>query len=188
MKIGAALLQRRLSRPDEFRSAVIDFFQSNGVKVTLDKTIAERILYDQQILNAAAGVTNFFTGAITANNSNMGDSYTPPEGQHFIILGIRLLNGVNAALNATAWTFGANVAANLQATYDFTSNGVKVLQAVPGTAHNPNLTTDDQGVLWLTEPVFWRAQTKIDLPFTTLTAPVANSNLRFELIGVGLVA
>ena len=186
MKIGLGLLQRRMEHSGNFKKALLNFFAANGVKVSLDKTIAEVIRYHQQAL--AVGVNRFFTGAVATTSTNMNNSFTPPEGEHMIVLGIRFLDGVAAAVEDTAWGYGATVAPTQNGTYQIVTNGIKVLTEIPGTAHNPNLTTDDEGILWLSEPVLWKAQTALDLDLTLLSAPAANTNGRFEVIGIGLVS
>lgn len=175
-----------MQNSEAFKQAIIKFFEANAIAVTMDKTIAELIRYHQQAL--AVGSNKFFQGTVSANTTNMDNTFIPPEGEHMIVLGIRFLDGTDANVQDTPWGYGATVAPTLNATYDVVTNGIKVLDNIPGTAHNANLTTEDEGILWLSEPVLWKAQTKFDLDLTLLTAPAANTNGRFELIGLGLVS
>lgn len=69
-----------------------------------------------------------------------------------------------------------------------TVNGVKVLDRLPMSMHNANLTTLDQGRVDLSEPVLWMGQTKLEIDFEQFSGGVANDNARFQLIGLALVS
>lgn len=187
MKLPMALLEMRFSNPMKFKKLFQQYLAANDVKISLPKVIAETVYYDQQPLGAAAGITEFFKGAVDPNNTNLLN-YQRPESEHDIILGIRLLDAAAATIQDSAWAYGAVAAAVLNGNYSMTINGQKILDKIPGTAHNTNLTTDDQGVIWLSEPAVWLAQTNLLVQFETLSAPVANQNLRIELIGIGLIS
>jgi len=186
MKIPMIVLENRFAHPDGWKAGFVKFLAANGVKISLPKTIAELCRYDQQV--AASGVNEFFTGAVDENNTNMRASYTPPEAEHMVVLGIKLLDGVGATIQQTPWGYGASDAAVVNGKYTVETNGVTVIRNMANTAHNPNLTTEDEGMLWLSEPIVWRGQTDLDISMKLLSAPVANTNVRFEVWGVGTIS
>jgi len=188
MKIPLALLEARFDAPEDFRKSFMSWIDANGYTIDRQKTIAELVLYDQIALPTAAGVTQFFQGAVANTRTNMPNSFTRPEAEHFVILGIRLCTANNATINTSDWDYGANLAVVKNGYFDLTTNGVREIFRMPGNQANVNLDTIDQGMIWLSEPIFWAGQNQLNIDFSTLSAAAANDNLRIELHGLGLIS
>lgn len=186
-KISPALLQARMSAPASFRGALLDFLRANKAKVDVSKSIGELHLYDQL---AVGGVTvaRFFQGAATPARTNVGNSFTRPEAEHTIITGIRLYDGINANIEATDWSTGLSAADTKNATFSVQSNGVTYLRNFPAVAANDEMTDNERGIIYLTEPILWQGQTSIEVNFDFPVAPAANTNLRVALVGVGTLS
>jgi len=186
MKIPLALLQARFEDPRGFKTALLEYLSENGYKVDREKSIAELILYHQQTI-ATLTTANFFAGTPTAASSNMAQ-FIRPEAEHFIILGMKVLTGNNASLVASDWAAGAGTAIVKNGVFSVTTNGVTVVDGIPGTAADPTVTDHDKGMVWLSEPIVWAGQNKLNVRYTGQTAGASADNLRIELWGVGLVS
>lgn len=186
-KINPFTLQERMKNPGGFKAAYLKYLADNAAKVDVAKSIGELSIYDQQVVG---GVTraSFFQGQFTTQRSNLQNSFTRPEGEHMIILGIRLLDGTNAAIQETDWTTGLGLAANKNATFTLQSNGVTYLRNFPAADATDETTDDSRGTIWLTEPILWQGQTALAIDFQFPVAPAANVNLRVEVIGVGTLS
>jgi hypothetical protein len=176
-------------------SLLTKFFHDNYGKTNLPKVAADFALYDQKTTGGAL-TTQFFTGAYSANNANMpGGSYILPESEHAVIMGIRVLSGSNAALLSTDWQYGVSDAVSKQGYLTIQTNGQTVLTKLPLTAFNPNqlgaaiagVTSDDQGMYWLMEPLVWLGQTDMIATLNFPAAPAANANIRIEYHGVRFI-
>jgi len=186
MKIPLALLQARFEDPQGFKEALLEYLSANGYKVDREKSIAELILYHQQTI-ATLLTVNFFVGTPTAASSNMAQ-FIRPEAEHFIILGMKILTGNNASLVASDWVSGAGTAVVKNGVFSITTNGVTVADGIPGTAADATSTENDKGIIWLSEPIVWAGQNKLNVRYTGQAAGAAADNLRVELWGVGLVS
>ncbi len=192
MKNTLPFLLEKFQNPHEWQDALRTWLHANKVEVSIEKVLMDMVLFHE--IQYVAGQTQykFFQGSVaaTANSiTNVVGSFARNQGEAFIIVGIRVMTGVNASLAATAWTYGATDATVQNATYDYINNTTQVLRNMPCTTSNPNLTTDDEGIHWLSEPLLWVGNTPIQLNLNLLNGlAVANTNIRFELIGFGLNA
>ena len=82
----------------------------------------------------------------------------------------------------------------MQSQLSFLVNGVQVLKNMPLSESVANITTDEQGVILLNEPVIWGGQTEAQITVNAkpgiLYGDVANElfvALGIELIGIGLI-
>lgn len=183
------LLMARMENPTAFRDALIEYFASNGAKVTQNKIVADNIIYDQRVGVGSNNIT-FFDGTFNADNTNIqGGSYVRPDGEHFLVLGMRVLTGASATLKDTDWSYGSGDAIVKAGDLTILNNTEIVLRNFPCTAFNPNLTTDDEGTFWFSEPMIWRGQTSFTINWKGKSAiATANMNVRVELIGVQFIA
>ena len=186
--MNQALNIYNLANPNEIKDAVKTFLRANGVtEGDLAKSIAQLSYFDQK---SFAGVTNvpMFTGTFNTNNSNLGDSYIRPQGEHMVIQRLRFLEyvGANPIQNA-AWNYGLTQEEFVNGTFTIQSNGVVFVRDMPMTV-NPNSTDETLGFLELPIPIFWAAQTKIEVSISLKTVGIATSNIRVELHGMGTVS
>lgn len=186
-EITPFVLEERMKNPGGFKAALLAYLAANNCKVEQAKSIAELSLYDQQVV---AGLTRvvFFQGQVSAQRTNLQNSFTRPDSEHMIITGIRLLDGTNAAIDATDWSTGLSLAALKNATFTVVVNGVTYLRNFPAADASDELTDKNRGIIYLTEPIVWPAQTTAQVEFIFPVAPGANINLRCELVGVGTLA
>ena len=192
MKNTLPFLEERFQSPGEWQESLRRWLKANGQEVTQEKVLMDMILFHELKFDAAAKVYTFFQGSVdpSANSvTNVTGNMSRNTGEHFIIVGMRLMTGVNATLSATAWTFGVADADVRNGNVNFLNNTTQVLRNIPGTAFNPNLTTEDQGIHWLSEPLLWAGQTPISVPLVLQNViATVNTNVRMELIGFGLNA
>lgn len=176
-----------MANPGAFKQAFLDFARANKAKVDLDKSIGELALYDQQ---AVAGVTDirFFVGEATPARTNLQNSFTRPDGEHMVIVAFRVLDGVNASVQETDWSTGASQASIKNGTMTVQANGVTYLQGMPLSEATDETTDETRGTIWLTEPIFWQAQTRLQVDVNFPAAPAVNTNLRLVAVGVGTLS
>jgi len=177
------------------KDALIRFLDENGINLRdrsskLEKSIAPIVYYHQQPIIGAAGVQSFFgSNNGTSSTTNMkGNSFTLPDGEHFVMTAIRVLYGVGATIDQIDWDYGATVQVLKNATFQLINNNISQINLMPLTVANPELTTDDQGFIYFLYPILWKAQTYIQINMTTKSAPVANGSARLEVHGIGLIS
>lgn len=186
-KISTALLEARMRNPKGFKDAILAFFAANQAKVNIGKSIGQLEIYDQQ---AVAGVTQarFFTGQVAANRTNLQNSFTRPEGEHMIITGIKVYDGLAANIEDTDWVLGCSTADVKNGLVTVSSNGTVFLRNYPLVAANDETTDDSRGTIFLSEPIFWAGQTELEVNVTFPSAPAATTNLRMAVVGVGTLS
>jgi len=69
----------------------MNFIKQNNLVFNQSKTLAELIRYDQKVIGDQSTV-QFFSGDFIAGNTNLLNSYIPPESEHQVIWGIRVLS------------------------------------------------------------------------------------------------
>lgn len=178
-------LEKRIRNPKDFEAEFAAFWKEIGAKLVQEKTVAQAVRYDSLAL--ATGTNKFFDTAPVAFETNM-NSFTPPETEHFLITRMRLAVGVNAVLLSTDWTYGADPAVEKNGQLSITNNGVRVLDRYPLSDFIPDLLTRDVGTVELEEPIAWIGQTILTAQIELNAAPAANSNMRFELIGIAYIS
>lgn len=170
-----------------------NYFKANYALTDLPKRVADFVLFDQ-LVGVGNTNLNFFQGAFAVTRSNFPtNTFQLPQSEHAIILGIRFMEGANATLQATNWNYGVGDAIAKNGVYDVVVNGVKQATKVPFTVHLPGLvanglTTDDEGMNWLMEPIVFPAQQEIAIQASFQAAiATATYNLRCELHGVRFI-
>jgi len=186
MRISTGLLQNRMLFPEAFKNAFLKMVEENDYSVKREKTIAQLALYHQKTI-ATLDNEVFFRGTPNANNSNMQNSFIRPEDEHFLIIGVTVMDGNNASVQATDWDYGANLQPVKAGQISITTNGVRVLKDMPLTEADPDLTTSDHGVITLGEPIFWGGQNDLVVEYTSPVAGAVADNLRIGLVGIGLI-
>ena len=178
----------RMNDPKKFEEILVKYLKSYGCGITNYKSIGEVSVFHQQAV-VAAGVYKFFQGTPTNTSSNMtGNGFQRSQSEHMVIMAIEILTGNNATIAATDWTHGAGLAAVKNGYFDLTVNGNVYSKAMPASRANEDLTSAEQGMIGLTMPIVWPAQTDARLDLTTLTAGAANDNVRVMFHGYGLLS
>jgi hypothetical protein len=182
--------------PGTLVSLMTNFFRANYGDITLPKTAADFIIYDQL---AVVGLTtaNFFQGQWTASRSNFPNgTFVAGQSEHMIITGIRLLDGAGAAIQSIGWQPGIGDAISKNGMSTITINGQTVLLDHPNTAYDSNVlsatasgeTDENRGFYFFYEPLVVLGQTQLKLTMNFATAPTtANYSIRVELHGVRFI-
>lgn len=188
MKMPLVLLEQRFANPMQFKKLIQNYLNENKLKIDQSKSIGSIVLYDQQPCVGVTAVT-LFQGVPNAARTNMQNNFVRNQSEHVILTSLRVCDGAAAVLNATDWNIGVADAATKNGLISIQVNGVVYMNRVPLTEFNPDLTDESQGRFDLPEPILWPAQTEIKVSLEWATAPaVANSNIRVELEGIGLLS
>jgi hypothetical protein len=181
--------------PGTLVSLMTNFFRANYGDLSIPKTAADFILYDQ--LRAAGNTQlNFFSGAYSTARSNFPGQFILPQSEHAIIMGLRILDGANATTEASNWQPGVSDALAKNGQLNVSINGQTVLTGLPNTGFDSNAlsataageTDENRGFFFLYEPLVLLGQQQITAGMTFPTAPAtANYNLRLELHGVRFI-
>lgn len=112
-----------------------------------------------------------------------------PQDEHSKIDFIRVYSGISATVDKTVWVGGVVDPDLLNSTFDIVNNGKVVMKKVPMTLFQQSTGQNDSGVLPLTSPFYWLAQTDLKIVVNSPVAvAAANTNLKFELSGAGLIS
>jgi len=170
----------------------MNFIKQNNLVFNQSKTLAELIRYDQKVIGDQSTV-QFFSGDFIAGNTNLLNSYIPPESEHQVIWGIRVLStgAVEDPVYLSTWIEGnANLPSIQNAKLSVTNNSLVVLRDYPLADFIPDLTTKDIGFITLSEPIVWAGNTNLSCTLKTAspnTTFPADAGMRIELHGIGLI-
>jgi hypothetical protein len=179
-----------LQNPDYIKQLIVKYCLDKGIKINQDKTLAPFTAFVNSVAVAQTAIQmNFPDGTFGATSGGVAGS-TYPDSEHFLIVGIKVYQGVAASLNQTPWLQGITDPLLLAGRMTINNNGTQVGKDTPLTRF-PNSATNadlDGGYIQLDTPIFWVGQTSlfVGLIFPTATA-VANQNIRVELIGLKLI-
>jgi len=184
--MNLVVLEKRIRNPFEFEEEFLAFWKEIGAQVTQEKSVAQVSLYDSRALGA--GITRFFTGALVAFNTNLS-AFIRPETEHLLITRIKYLEGVAAVVNESVWEPGTGLIedATKNGQISISNNGVQVLRRYPLNSSNGNITTKDDGVIELEEPIPWIGQTELIIDIDLPNAPGVNTNGQIQLAGIGYI-
>lgn len=178
---------KRFSRPGSIEKQFLNYLDKAKLNIDNSKTIAYISYYDQLRLSTA-GVVNFFQGQADQFRTNVGNSFTRPQSEHAFIYAIRFWTGDSENPIASVWSEGASNAEIQNSRITITNNNVVVLKNYPMTDFLNSLTTKDNGMITLDQPILWAGQTDLKLTLSTASGVyAAGQSGRFELIGLGLI-
>lgn len=183
-------IRKRFANPGELENEFLSYLQEAGLEVNQSKTIAQVDYYHQ--LAVTGDVTSFFSGNFSQPLTNIqGASFIRPESEHVVIYAIRISTNIGGATpDGVFYTPGILGNGPLDnCVFSINNNKITDLNVYPTGEALDGLTTKDQGLILLDEPIIWAGQTALilqlakltTLPFTALT------NVRFSLIGIGLI-
>ena len=186
-------LIERFKEPGELEREFKSYINMAGLQIDQSKTIAAVAYYDQKGIVAPGGVdVNFFAGTFDETLTNVGASYRRPESEHFVCYGIRFAVDplAGAPFNDAAPVPGTNNLARFDnAVITVTNNGVVELRNYPISEALFGLTTKDQGLILLDEPIIWGGNTNLTVLMETKgNLFIADDVLRLTLVGIGLVS
>jgi len=188
MRITFNELVNRFKSPDGFSMLFKRYLAANGARVSVEKTIAQASFFHAKAIGTN---TTFFSGSTASsatNFTNLND-FVRNEGEHMMINSIQISTGVNAAITAVLWLEGAGTVANdNNGTLSLVNNGVTVLSKYDLGQFKTGLTTADDGVVNLVEPIIWRGQTPCEATIIVPAAPAANSCIKINYNGMALVS
>lgn len=182
------LIERQIFAPGAFEEAFLAYIEAAELKIDNSKTIAYQVLYQKKDVSAVNNA-QFFTGQIDATLTNVpASNFTRPQTEHFLIYGIRVASVAGVVTAFMTPGQSADPAMN-NTVMTITNNKIVVLNQFPFSEMLDGLTTNDQGVIWLDEPILWAGQTELNIALTVkagLSFPAAFA-MQISLIGIGLV-
>jgi len=178
----------RLKRPAQMEEDFLKYLIAAGATITNSKTIAS-VSYYHQIALGGLTSADYFTGELITGNTNLA-AFVRPQTEHVIIYAIKAWQGDNdVEVFESQWIAGVADATLQNSTFTITNNSEVELKNYPMVDFHTDLTTKDQGTIFLDEPIIWLGQNELKLSLKappTLTFDVAVP-IRFELIGLGLI-
>jgi hypothetical protein len=136
---------------------------------------------------------NFFAGDFSQTRSNLpGTSFIRPKGEHMIIWGFRIEEAADVAaveLTGLDWTPGAQSPWAKNSNLSVKVNGVDRLLNVPLVSSQENLTTADNGIMILAEPIIWGGEIAMIVNVSSrLASQVGQASgwMKVTALGVGL--
>lgn len=165
-----------LNNPNFVRERVAALLAANGISIPQNKVVSANHIF------AANAVI------VGLNSVNIINEASFPEGEHMVILGIRVFTDANATLASTDWIAGVDDAIAKNGFMNVTNSGTIEAKDLPLTAFQPAANFPNAGMVELSKPIIWKGQTAltINLRFPTVPA-TANLNARVELIGIKLI-
>ena len=184
-------IRRRFANPGELEKQFLSYLDAAGLEVNQSKTIAQVDYYDQKAITQ--DVTQFFNGTFNPALTNIqGASFVRPESEHVVIYAIRISTNVGGASPSgvfyTPGILGNGPLDNCVMTIN--NNKVTDLNVYPLGEALDGLTTKDQGLILLDEPIIWSGQTSLIVSIQKLDPAIpftAATNVRVSLIGIGLI-
>lgn len=181
-----AKIQDIFLHPEQLQNSMLDYLEHWGYLVDKNKSLGGIVAFHQQTV-ATLTTQTYFSGTPVAGTTNL-NTFTRPQGEHFIITQIRVFTGVSATLNNTVWVPGVAAAEVINSQFTFNNNGVNVLPIIPMTVFTQAAENPFSGFYDIPFLIIWGGQENIEIRETLLTAGIADQNVRFELHGLGLVS
>jgi len=180
-----------IANPGLFEKQVIEYLTYAGFDCTqVEKSIGYQTLWHWMDVDGENDI-DFFTGNYVANQTNVPpSSFTRPLGEHFIIYGIKIMEAAVASPSIQLdWVPGAQSVLAKNSYLTIKINGVDRTTRIPPSDAQENLTTIDNGTIWLNEPIIWGGQVPgaINLKGSD-PAILGQTNGKFwiGLVGIGL--
>jgi hypothetical protein len=184
-----ASIRKRFATPGLMERQFLDYLEQANLRIDNSKTIASQSLYHQ--LNVTANTVNeFFTGTFVQADTNVpGSSFVRPQSEHFVIYAVRILTGTSDTETDVLYTPGNSTGdiglSNTVATVN--NNNITELKNYPLTEALSDLTTRDQGLIMLDEPILWGGQTELKVTLNLKAGAYTTLAVRIELLGIGLI-
>jgi hypothetical protein len=184
-----ASIRKRFAQPGLMERQFLDYLEQANLRIDNSKTIASQSLYHQ--INVTGNtVTEFFTGEFLNADTNVpGSNFVRPQSEHFVIYGIRILTGTSDTETDVYYNAG-NPSADAglsNSVLTVTNNNVTELKNYPLAEALSDLTTRDQSLILLDEPIIWGGQTELKATLNLKASLYTALAVRVELVGIGLI-
>lgn len=196
---GAALatlplaIRNRFKHPGQAENEFMNYIKKANLPFDNDKTIASVAYYHAVLINSATNA-EFFAGNFVANNTNVpGNSFVRPNSEHALIYAFRVAVGDGTGQNPAEQVYTPGTGANIDfdnSIITVSNNGTIVLRDFPLSEALDGLTTRDQGLIMLDEPILWAGQTSMPITWKTKSQVGTTDDicLKITAIGLGLVS
>lgn len=178
----------RFKNPAQMETDFLKYLTAAGARIDNSKTIAS-VSYYHQIALGGLTSANYFTGELITGNTNL-PTFIRPQTEHVVIYAIKAWQGdSDVEVFESQWISGVAEPTLQNSVYTITNNSEVELKNYPMVDFHNDLTTKDQGTIFLDEPIIWLGQTELKLALQAppgLTFDIAVP-IRFELIGLGLI-
>jgi hypothetical protein len=182
--------QQYLKNPDGLTEAFMRTIAKNNLQFSNSKTIAKVVRFDTKTAAANQRQFNFFDGTVAAAfpfNTNVQGA-TKPDSEHDIYYAMRILTRLDKEEQ-----FEAGIIDPLMqlGNVTFTTNGVIRLRNVPLSeflGQPATVTEMEQGVFLFDMPIIWPGQTSVELTVNFADPVPVGSEMRIDLIGLGLIS
>jgi len=173
------------------RQQLLRFLQEANVNISkINKVISTGFAWHQKDV---IGLTSFklFQGTVAEGETNQPQGFVRPDNGHFIMFGMQVYQGNDAAYNVgtTDWVPGVTDLGLKSGYWSIYSNGQLQIKDVPGAAFAQVAEQKESGVLPFAEPIIWQGDTKISVEFNNVDAvggttatPVAVALYGLELV------
>ncbi len=187
-----SLLGMMIAQPKQFEQDFLNYLEQGGFDTKeVAKTMGKMELYHFRTV-AGLQEQKFFTGQFDQAQTNVPSSnYVRPKGEHFVIYGIKIEEAVGATNVGLDWTPGAQSAYAKNANISVKVNGLDRLKEIPLSSALENLTTADNGIIILDEPIIWGGEVEMITTIASKQAAEVGQATGWILvthIGIGLFA
>jgi len=189
-------ISNRFARPGEAENAFLNFLRKANAPIEQSKTIATQILSHAKTVGGVVGQIDFFTGVFVQADTNIVGAFVRPASEHFVVYKIVYYEAIFAGTpsQVPAWNNGlgsAGTGGSLHnATISIDTNGIQYLKNMPLTEFQFEVITKEHGALFLDQPIIWQGQETLTLALNNQAgvAYVANEQVKFDFVGIGLIA
>jgi len=190
MQLIPSLVLQSLQNPAHVQQLFINYIKKANLTITNSKTIATVAYFHKRAFTVGQTSTTFFSGAFDSTETNVpGNSFVRPESEHFLIWAIRVECNI-ASLKNSVWIPGVNLTGFLNNTVmTLTTNSEVKLKKFPLSEALSDLTVRDNGIIPLSEPIFWGGQQELSAVVENAenTVAPANQYMKMTLIGLALI-
>lgn len=182
-------IRRRFKNPGDIELEFLDYLKAAKLPIDNSKSIASVSYYDAKNTNGAGVFTFFGSSPLVSANTNVpGNNFVRPASEHAVIYAIRIESAAADVAVATFVPGDSGDAALNKSVFTLTNNGVIEEKNFPISEALSGLTTRDQGIILLDEPIIWAGQTELSIQIDTkgFALPAVFAT-KFKLIGIGLI-
>lgn len=185
-------IEKRFNHPAAIENAFLAWLKANNAEIGQSKTIATNVLYHAKDISNLTTST-FFSGTFIASDTNIVGAFIRPQSEHLCVYGIRAYTGSQlGTVTNQSWHRGLDFSLDsipYNATISIINNSERELKNLPMTEFDADLTTKDQGTVFLDQPILWEGQTELQLVLDAAngTAFASGQFMRFDLVGLGLI-
>lgn len=190
MQLIPSLVLQSLQNPKHIQELFINYIKKANLTITNSKTIATVAYFHKRQFVVGQNGAVFFSGAFSDRETNVpGNSFVRPESEHFLIWGIRIETNTSA-IKGVQWNPGVTSSGFMYNTYmTLTTNSEVKLKKFPLSEALGDLTVRDNGLIPLSEPIFWGGQQELSINVENSDGDLAPASqfMKVTLIGLALI-